>query len=336
MNIFILTDAGLDIGLGHIMRCLAISQAFEEIGFQSTFIINGDYSNSEMLKFSYKLMNWHNEKENIFNSLKIKSNDLIIVDSNLIEEHYIYFILDNFKNVVVIDDFKRLNYKKGLIIDWTIFIENTYGINEKNESTAKYLLGSLYTALRKPFWRIQPNLVNKLVKTITITMGGSDLKNITPKILYILKKYPNVMKKVIIGSCFANIDFINNQLDDTTELVFYPSDIEIMDVFMNSDIVISAGGQTIAELACVGIPTITVAVNDNQLNDMVGWIKSDFIEYAGEWNNSSTFERIDFFVNRFINNYDLRKEKAIIGRKTIDGQGVLRIREFILNEFFIF
>ncbi|HQF37072.1 MAG TPA: hypothetical protein PLL26_05540 [Candidatus Dojkabacteria bacterium] len=65
LKVFILTEGGKNIGFGHITRCTALYQAFEEKGIIPKFIVNGDESVLDLLKdLNYRLLNWIDKKKN--------------------------------------------------------------------------------------------------------------------------------------------------------------------------------------------------------------------------------------------------------------------------------
>jgi spore coat polysaccharide biosynthesis predicted glycosyltransferase SpsG len=114
-----------------------------------------------------------------------------------------------------------------------------------------------------------------------VTFGGDDAKNMTPKILkFLCNNYPNLKKNIIIGKAFKNIDKIKKESDKNTKLIYYPNAEEIKEIMLESDMAISAGGQTLYELARVGVPTVGVCIADNQLGSIKEWEKSSFLEYA--------------------------------------------------------
>ena len=50
MKITILTEAGGNIGFGHLTRCIALYQAIEEKGYSPELIVNGDESILDFIK----------------------------------------------------------------------------------------------------------------------------------------------------------------------------------------------------------------------------------------------------------------------------------------------
>ena len=131
------------------------------------------------------------------------------------------------------------------------------------------------------------NIKNE-IKTVLITLGGNDLRNLTPKILNLLKSEP-FTKKVIIGNSFDNLCEIEKFDDD---LIYAPNSKQMLEAMENVDLAISSAGQTLYELARVGVPTIAVGVVDNQINNIKNWQKQGFIEFAGFWNDDDLEENI--------------------------------------------
>ncbi|GAI85351.1 unnamed protein product, partial [marine sediment metagenome] len=97
----------------------------------------------------------------------------------------------------------------------------------------------------------------------------SDLRNLTPKILkLIIDEFPETFKKVIIGGSFKNITEIENVADKSSELIYFPLTPRMKKEILASDIAITTGGQTVYELAALGVPTITIAPIDTADNDI--------------------------------------------------------------------
>ncbi|MFC1546676.1 PseG/SpsG family protein, partial [bacterium] len=261
MKVVILTEGGKDKGFGHITRCLSLYQAFEQTGIRPLFIVNGDESVGEILKnTNYIIFDWLKENDKFFEM--IKGKDCVIIDSYLADKSFYMKVSDLTAVPVYIDDTMRINYPKGIVLNSAInALEMSYPIYDD----VIYLLGSNYCLLRKPFWSDNRKEVHEKINTILITFGGNDISNLTPKILKeLIINYPEYRKKVIIGKAFTNITLIEELRDSSVDIVYYPDAYMMKKHMLDSDLVISAAGQTLYELICLAIPTIAVKVTDNQ------------------------------------------------------------------------
>ncbi|MBA7589475.1 hypothetical protein ES708_31560 [subsurface metagenome] len=165
-----------------------------------------------------------------------------------------------------------------------------------------------------------------------VTFGGDDAKNMNPKILKLLnEKYPELNKNVIIGRAYQNVEEIKKEADKNTNLIYYPDAEKMKEVILNSDIAISAGGQTLYELARVGVPTIGICVAGNQLGNIKEWTRIGFLEYAGWYNKGNILERIKNGIE-YLKDLKIRKNKFKITKKFIDGKGSSRISNKLLKE----
>jgi len=321
MNVFILTEVGKNIGLGHITRCTSIYQAFEEAGIESQLIVNGDQTVRDLLRDkNCKVFNWLNDRKILLAT--VKNADIAFIDSYLADRELYEKVSNAVKTAVYIDDDARLNYPKGFVLNWTLLAEQ---VPYPKSKEINYLLGAQYVPLRKEFWNVPAKMIRDNLETVMITFGGADIHNVTPKVLKLLTDAcPEMLKKVIIAKSFQNTAEIERLKDSDTELIYYPNAAEMKKVMLESDIAISAGGQTLYELARVGVPTIGICIAENQSQNIEGWRKSGFLKYAG-WYNGENLERRLTNSLRYLANKNIRMRMSKIGRKVIDGQGYKRI-----------
>ena len=310
MKNIILTDAGGQYGLGHLSRTLAIAQGLKSKGMDFNFYIRGNYNSNDLTdEFSYIRFDWINNPINVIDKI-------VILDSYDADKDLCKKIYQNAKKVLFIDDYNRIPYPGGFVLNSVIGAES---INYPKNEKIKYLLGIKYHPLRKEFWDVPKKNINKKIKKILITFGGSDVKNKTPEILKILtNNYPNIEKKIIIGSDFININKIKKYVDEKTTLIYSPDAKKIKEEMFDCDYAISAAGQTLYELARIGVPTYAVQVADNQKNNILNW----------DINNVLLPEDTSYSFP----NYSLRKFVSKMGRKAIDGKGVYRIYERLIND----
>jgi len=250
-KVSILTEGGKDIGFGHITRCVSLCEAFEKKGIKPEFIINGDDSISKLLKGKkYRIFNWLKEKERLFNL--ICDANIGIVDSYLADSELYRKISEIVKVPVYIDDNKRLAFPKGIVVNGAIYAKDIDYVKDRNVT---YLLGIQYMPLRREFWNIPRKVIRKKIESIMVTFGGDDKKNMTPRISkFLTDKYPELTKNIIISNGFKKIKKIKDLKDKKTNLIYSPDVKKIKKTMLESDLAISAGGQTLYEFARIGIP----------------------------------------------------------------------------------
>ena len=101
---------------------------------------------------------------------------------------------------------------------------------------------------------------------------------------------------------------------------------------LKSDIAIASGGQTLYELANVGLPAIAIILIDNQVEDTVGWAQKGFLYNAGWWNKKQLENNIINYLKKLMD-YSMRKSMGEIGQLFVDGKGANRIVEFTIERF---
>ena len=197
MNVIILTEGGKDYGYGHVARCSSIFQAFVYYNIFPDFIVNGDESIKSILpEINVRNFNWLNDLS------VISKADIVVIDSYLADLDVYNKISSKVPLVVYVDDNNRLNYPEGIVVNGTL---DTSSMGYVQRENIKYLVGNDFIPLRKDFWNIPKLKINESIESILITMGGNDLRNLTPELLKLLNdNCPEVNKKIIIADSFEN------------------------------------------------------------------------------------------------------------------------------------
>ena len=328
MKVFILTEGGKNIGFGHLTRCLSLCQAFEDKGILPEFIVNGDDSVKELLKSrKHRLLDWIEDSKQLFDI--ISGSQIVVIDSYLADLLFYQKLSKSVETAVYIDDNERLDYPRGVLVNGTIYAEQMYSRRKKE---VRYLIGAKYIPLRKEFWQVEDKKTNKSLEKIMITFGGDDSKDMTLKILDLLtNEYPGVIKNIVVGKSFKNIDKLQKAAGKKTNLIRFPDARAMKNLMLESDLAVTAAGQTLYELARVGVPAIAVAVARNQMNNVKGWQKAGFIEYAGWWQDKDVLSRISRGI-KILASFQARAQRRGIGNKTVDGKGAQRVVEVLLDK----
>ncbi|MEW6108851.1 MAG: glycosyltransferase [Nitrospirota bacterium] len=327
MKIYILTEGSRHTGFGHITRCTSLYQAFEEKGITPLFIINGDETVIDLLKDkNYIFLNWLEERKELFSM--VADGAAVIIDSYMTDLDIYKRLSQTVKIPVYIDDNRRLDYPDGIIVNGTIGSRH-FGYPQR--PGISYLLGGIYMPLRKEFWEMPEKPVKDTVQNMLITFGGDDWRNMTPKIMRLLrKKYPEHSKNVVIGKGFQNIEEITHEADKETDLIYYPDAEGMKRVMLESDLAITAGGQTLYELARVGVPTVAISVADNQMNNVTAFRNEGALVYAGWYQDLDILRKTEDGIG-LLHEKGIRERMSKAGRSLVDGEGAMRIIQEVLR-----
>lgn len=312
-----------NIGMGHIMRTIAISNIMIEKNIQVKFVTKYDYGKAFLKSKEFDVLPY-----NVVSDLrdKFENYDFIVIDDYEVNKELFSFFKQYCKYLIYIDDLNMFDYNVDMVVNTSIGAEN---IDYNFNSNKKYLLGAKYCILRDEFRNINKRVINTNMKDILITTGGSDSHNMTLTLLnFLINKLSNLKYHVIIGYAFKNVQSIN-KLSNQNNIIIYNSPSNMAEIMNKCDIAISAGGNTLYELCSCQVPTIALITANNQINFVKNFEITGCIKSIGMW------DCIDY--NYFYNllktmlEYSFRKQIADKQYKLIDGNGVYRIVDSILN-----
>ena len=328
----VITEGGKVFGVGHIIRTLAIADIFVKKGYEVNFIINGDESIREIFKYNdmkYTLLNWQENFE-LLNE-NIADSSIILLDSMQISDGEIKKLELLGKPIIYIDDEKRRNIlDSGFVIDWTVLSDTKNYFNPPKKGVT-YLLGSSFTPLREPFTKVLQKSTKDDIHDILVTFGGADVRDLTPKILKTLVDYfPDINKHIVIGASFNNIKSIEKYKDKNTYFIYNANADDMVNLMKKCDISIASGGQTLYELARVGVPTIAILLVDNAKDDTEGWDSVGIVKNIGWYDDESLLSNLVIALKK-LKTKDVREDMKIKSKAYISPDGALRLVDTILG-----
>jgi len=299
LKVDIITEGYTGTGYGHLTRCLSLYQAFKENGIEPVFTANCDEAGKKYLgNINLQVYNWLEHEYRLIEQLK--NTDIAIIDSYIAQKEFYKLVSDTVKKAVYIDDFIRIEYPKGIVINGSIGAEN---LPYKKNDDLVYFLGLDYMPLRKEYWNLKVKPQTKAVKNVLVTFGGQDNRNLTFLVLDLLiNKYSFLKYHVVL----ANKNILKNQINNDRLSVKYYSELnakQMIDLMMKCDIAVSAAGQTTYELAVVGIPTVAIGVAENQKFNIKGWINAGFLNKEIWRNDDNLLSIINAEFENILNNY---------------------------------
>ena len=342
MQLLIRADASTAIGNGHVMRCLAIAQAWQDAGGSVYFICAEGLPSTlherlieediQVKLISSKSGSLADAQETIAIATAL-STKIIVVDGYCFGADYQRWLKDADLSVLFIDDNGHAeHYSADWVLNQNIHADES--LYSSREPDTQLLLDTQYSLLRREFWawRGQTKQVADIAQNILVTMGGGDPDNVTQKVLSAIEHIPNLHIKAVVGGSnphLASLQTFVAQSESQIELLYNVKDMpKLMDW---SDIAISAGGSTVWELCLMGVPSILIVTADNQIGIANGLNKAQVALYLGELETVEE-ETITETLQMLLNDNPLRQDMAERGRELVDGYGGNRIRAVIQSQ----
>jgi len=262
-------DTEKKIGLGHLNRLKSVSEEFKKYGLNAKFVTKSNLISKKLIsnnniflpKYISHYVKNHKIPKKIF--YKNKKHKIIFIDSYKVNNNFFKKLKQSNFKIIYFNDFKKKNNA-----DLNICLGSKV-INKK------YLSGFDYIPLSKEYSKPKKNLLNK--NTLLITLGSSDPKKLTLKIVRKLLKF-NLNLIVIIGKYYDEeipkklLKFNSKKI----RLIYQPKNL--FEYFRNSDSVICAGGLTVFESLSLGIPTICLELCENQTVNILNLKKFKLIK----------------------------------------------------------
>ena len=292
MNVAFRVDISTEIGTGHYTRMSSLAEVFTGDGHFCKFFKSKD----EPIDYS---------KYNI-----------IILDSYELNNEYIAKLNDPNRLVVCCDDNANYTYNCDVVLNPNLY---SYEIKIKTAvKTPNMLLGGKYALLRKEFRESYPIKIRKNANHIFVCFGGSDLRNMTPKVIKTLRNIKGVKLSVVLGKYTKNNEEVAALESENVSV--YKTPKRISEIMNSCDIAVTASGSMINELAVLGIPTITITQAENQFLLTEFLVRKSLIKSAGNWINTD-FEFLRKIVVSLLSNYDNRRTISRRIQKMVDKNG---------------
>jgi UDP-2,4-diacetamido-2,4,6-trideoxy-beta-L-altropyranose hydrolase len=334
-------DANAQMGTGHVMRCIALAQAWQDRGGGVTFLSHCD---SDQIKqriqdegFTFiPIEKPHPDPSDltfVFHALSAISYQLpaaslwLALDGYHFTSHYQKEIRNSGYRLLVIDDMAHLDYYHADIL----LNQNIHASELKyccNKDTIK-LLGCEYVMLRKEFLKYQDwkRKIPEKAKKILVTLGGADPDNVTLKVIESLKLIndDDLEVNVVAGPSNPSLETLQSAISNTQFTINILQNVTDMPELMAwADIAISAGGTTCWEMAFMGLPNVTAILAENQQAIATELSEKEVIVNLGEYEGLSSNKIVRSLHKKMLEKQD-RSKMSRLGKKLVDGMGAKRI-----------
>lgn len=302
MDVVFRTDASLQIGTGHVMRCLSLADAMRTRGALCRFICRAQIGHLEevirsrgygvsLLPFrpgreGLGLVNdgstpyahwlgasWQDDSTQTLAALaETSSCDWLVVDHYALDSNWERRVGGACRRLMVIDDLADRPHDCDLLVDQNLGrIAADY--IDYVPAKCKILAGSQYALLRPEFSRLRAQSLRRRdsvfeVRHLLISLGGVDKDNATGDVLAALQPSDlpaNCRITVVMGPNAPWLESVKKQAALMPWLTRVLVNVQNMaQLMLESDLAIGAAGTTSWERCCMGLPSIVLSLADNQ------------------------------------------------------------------------
>ena len=319
MKIAFRADASLQIGSGHVMRCLTLAEALRGRGTECHFIcrehpghllevirqrgfavsalpagVSGYQSSVEQgdplpVHSAWLGCDWLTDVRQTSEVLSSFEPDWLVVDHYALDRRWETALQPHYQHLLVIDDLADRAHVCDLLLDQNLGREAP-DYADLVPKHCSVLTGPKYALLRPEFAALREYSLQRRrqpqLRNILITMGGVDQPNATGQVLGALKSCPlpnDCRVSVVMGlqaPWLKQVRAAAAEMPWPTEVLVNISDMAQR--MADCDIAIGAAGSTSWERCCLGVPTLMVVLAENQWHGAKALQSAQAAQLVGE------------------------------------------------------
>ena len=344
-------DANTRIGAGHVMRCLALAQAWQEIGGEVHFMSAFDSprikdrlasEDINVLPLSAQPASQQDAADTA-NYGKRVGADWVVVDGYDFDAAYCTALKAEGIRLLVLDDCGTVDTTAtDIILNQNIHADAQ--LYQQADGSPQLLLGVRYALLRSEFWpwRDRSRPPRSTARRVLVTLGGSDPDNVTLQVIGALsiEKDPQEDEldiTVVVGGDNPHLATLQALVAEHEAIRLVHNATNMPELMAWADVAVSAAGSTCWELLFMGLPSCLLALADNQapiastLHQhgcamMLGGVSGASVS---DTRRSVDAKTIRHGVRQLLSDAEQRMAMSRTGRQLVDGYGAARVAQVL-------
>ncbi len=346
------TDASSRIGSGHLMRCLSLAEALRSAGGEVVFASRQHEGNlnalipdrgfmvyelpvseskeSEGLYAEWLGSSQVDDAEQMIPILQKERPDWLIVDHYALDDKWEVRLRRFCAKIMAIDDLAERGHACDLLLDQNYEDPTRYA--RYVPETVRLLLGPNYALLKPEYSAYRDSMPPRTgdVQRVFIFFGGTDVQDMTGFALKALSEgeYMYLQVDVVVGSNYSHLEKLNKLAVRRGNTEIHSARPHLADLMARADLAIGAGGVTSWERICIGLPSIVIAVAENQVPISKILEAKEAIRFLGRIEDVT----LDSLKQALAS--ETRKETAVkrsrIAMSLCDGRGLSRVVDTLL------
>ena len=289
MKIAFRTDASKQIGTGHFMRCLTLADQLKKQGAVISFLSRNlpIHLNDMLAEKDMKYISLDDDVPDLVDELShsawlgvsqiqdsqatikaLSGQDWnwLVVDHYSLDARWENALRSSVKKIMVIDDIADRQHNCDILLDQNYYADMQTRYKGKVPAHCQLLLGPRYALLRDEFRALRQKIQVRSgkVKKVLVFFGGVDPENYTIKAIEALSEINAGLKvDVVVGAQHPFKEQIKSACIDNGYICHVQTPY-MGKLISDADLAIGAGGTATWERCCLGLPTITLCVAENQ------------------------------------------------------------------------
>jgi len=196
--------------------------------------------------------------------------DWLVVDHYAIDQNWERIVRPLCRKLMVIDDLADRPHDCDLLLDQNLG-RKVDDYSHLTSDACTIFAGPSYALIRNEFWqrRHTERIRNKSVKNLLVFFGGIDVDNYTSRALKILsdKEFRGMDVDVVIGAQHLFAEQIKS-ICKKFKFQCHVQTKHMAELMQKADLYIGAGGGAILERILMKLPSVAIAVADNQIEPL--------------------------------------------------------------------
>jgi UDP-2,4-diacetamido-2,4,6-trideoxy-beta-L-altropyranose hydrolase len=356
MTLLIRADADPQIGTGHVMRCLALAQAWrEDAQGEVVFLTDAPPALRERLAAegieSVPLEGPIGSEEDQGQTLALARRldaAWVALDGYFFPEQYLNAVCGAGFRLLAIHDGEHeqqvpiSRFPTCVVLDQNISAEPEYYAARGVDLERNALLSPRYALLRREFWAEPPaREVPEIPRRVLITLGGNNPADVLATVLrgltLLLRALPATLgalevqiaggvRPPILRPEVQSAEAEIAEFERQGGVVLGPGrldDAGMRQAMEAADLVVSAGGSTSWELARFGVPNLTLPMARNQEPIAAELAARGLSVNAGRYEDAKP-QRLAALLASLVRGHAKRQAMSAAGRALVDGAGARR------------
>ena len=343
MKVIFRADASVTIGTGHVMRCLTLAEALRGTGAEVGFVCRELEGNLVGLieargfevhalarleppadPLAWTAEHWQEDAAQTASFFEARA-DWLVVDHYALDERWERELRGCAERVMILDDLADRVHDCDLLLDQNYSCEPTR-YDALVPAHCRKLLGPAYALLRDEFGaaREWPREVRE-IKRVLVFFGGTDPTNETAKALRALQRWGEGKRlniDVVIGGSNPHRAELESLVNTMPNALFHVQASNMAALMARADLSVGAGGSTIWERFCLGLPSLVLSTATNQETISKALAKGGCHLYLGD---SASVDEDAIVKGLEKMDTTTRRLFARRGERLVDGRGAARV-----------